>query len=75
MWPQLQQLACFQRLVELTESTRILMDLGQPQPNHQYSELKAGPLVSHTNFAAALSSSYTTESTNCARCMEALRYL
>lgn len=44
VWPQLQQLACFQRLVELTESTRILMDLGQPQPNHQYSELKAGPL-------------------------------
>jgi hypothetical protein len=44
VWPQLQQLACFQRLVELTESTRILMDLGQPQPNHQYSELKALPL-------------------------------
>ncbi|BDA47386.1 probable transcription-associated protein 1 [Coccomyxa sp. Obi] len=40
VWPQLQQLACFQRLVELTESTRILMDLGQPQQNHQYSELK-----------------------------------
>lgn len=41
VWPQLQLLSCFQRLVELTESTRILMDLGQPQPNHQYSELKA----------------------------------
>ena len=45
VWPQLSLLACFQRLVELQESTRILMDLGQPQPNHQYSELKARFLV------------------------------
>ncbi len=42
MWPQLGMLMCFQRLVELQESTRILMDLGQPahNPNHQYAELK-----------------------------------
>ena len=42
MWPQMSMLMCFQRLVELQESTRILMDLGQPahNPNHQYAELK-----------------------------------
>ena len=42
VWPQLGMLMCFQRLVELQESTRILMDLGQPahNPNHQYAELK-----------------------------------
>ena len=42
VWPQMGMLMCFQRLVELQESTRILMDLGQPahNPNHQYAELK-----------------------------------
>lgn len=42
VWPQMSMLMCFQRLVELQESTRILMDLGQPahNPNHQYAELK-----------------------------------
>lgn len=45
VWPQMGMLMCFQRLVELQESTRILMDLGQPahNPNHQYAELKARP--------------------------------
>lgn len=45
MWPQLSLLATFQRLVELTESTRILIDLGQPQPNNQFSELKVGGML------------------------------
>ena len=42
VWPQMGMLMCFQRLVELQESTRILMDLsatGQ-NPNHTYAELK-----------------------------------
>lgn len=45
VWPQLALLGVFQRLVELQESTRILMDLGQPahNPNHQYAELKVRP--------------------------------
>ena len=35
-------LMCFQRLVELQESTRILMDLSATghNPNHTYAELK-----------------------------------
>ena len=52
MWPQMSMLMCFQRLVELQESTRILMDLGQPahNPNHQYAELKVRPCTAEFNL-------------------------
>ena len=42
VWPQMGMLMCFQRLVELQESTRILMDLSATghNPNHTYAELK-----------------------------------
>ncbi len=57
VWPQLGMLMCFQRLVELQESTRILMDLGQPahNPNHQYAELKVRlPLLSGCSDAPVM---------------------
>ena len=40
-WPQLPLMAQFQQLVELQESTRLLIDLGSTQrPDHQYRDLK-----------------------------------
>lgn len=41
VWPQLGLLQSFHQIVELQESSRILVDLGQQRPDHQYSDLKA----------------------------------
>ena len=57
IWPQLGLLQGFQQVVELQESSRILVDLGQqmgagPRADHTYTELKAR---STQNTAAYLS--------------------
>lgn len=45
-WPQVPLLAQFQRIVELHESRRLLLELvrANQRPDHDYKELKANPL-------------------------------
>lgn len=44
VWPQLAVLQSFQQIVELQESSRLLVDLGLGgRPDHPYGELKASP--------------------------------
>ena len=44
VWPQLALLQSFQQMVELQESSRLLVDLGLTgRPDHPYGDLKASP--------------------------------
>lgn len=44
VWPQLALLQSFQQMVELQESSRLLVDLGlSGRPDHPYGDLKVRP--------------------------------
>ena len=48
VWPQLPVLQSFQQIVELQESSRLLVDLGLGgRPDHPYGDLKVDSLVPH----------------------------